>query len=336
MDVFLRLSGVLLIAGGGLSQFYQSQLYCHRLMPPALTSIVTPCRFPCMLKYDEYSDSIMIRYDPDGTLCGMGRCRGGVCLELQHYMRLESFRRSLSPGSKVSSHEKTEIDEDVWNPLIKTSGHYSTKNILRKESSDRHAVQVFSETANLSSGAGIRTCDSVALSDTQRLWREKRAAPRMSIIAKHKPDGSFNKKNTHVNTGYGVLRHRYNKGRSNFDKVKHHLVQHKRKYVLAALATAVSTTAISLKVAKITMKPECRNGRRKCKGSEEDETEEDDVKPPTNSRKKHRIKSSAGSYRETGKESKRKDSKSKIDKTETPDKKENSKNNTQLDDEKRQ
>ncbi|XP_075740463.1 uncharacterized protein LOC142786711 isoform X3 [Rhipicephalus microplus] len=100
MDVFLRLSGVLLIAGGGLSQFYQSQLYCHRLMPPALiasgighhekvnillrdavasskrfvsqTSIVTPCRFPCMLKYDEYSDSIMIRYDPDGTLCGNG------------------------------------------------------------------------------------------------------------------------------------------------------------------------------------------------------------------------------------------------------------------------
>ncbi|KAL1472614.1 hypothetical protein MTO96_039212, partial [Rhipicephalus appendiculatus] len=36
MEVILRLSGALLIAGGGLSHSYQSLLNCHRLMPPAL------------------------------------------------------------------------------------------------------------------------------------------------------------------------------------------------------------------------------------------------------------------------------------------------------------
>ncbi|XP_075744686.1 uncharacterized protein LOC142803459 [Rhipicephalus microplus] len=336
MDVFLRLSGVLLIAGGGLSQFYQNRLYCHRLMPPVLTSIVTPCRFPCRLKHDEYSDIIIIRYNPDGTPCGMGRCRGGVCLKPRLYIGLESFRRGLSPRSNVFFHKKTEIGDDVRNSLIGTSGHYATKNIPRKKSSNWRASHVLSKSANPSSDAGIRTCDSVSLDDTQRLWRKKRAAPRLSIPGKKKPDGSFNQKNTQLNAAYGVLHARYSKGRSNFANVKHHLGTHKRKYMLAGLATAISTTAITLKVAKITMKPECRNGRRKCKSSEEGETEEDDVKPTTNSRKTHRIKSSDSSNTETGKKSKLKDSKCKIDKTETHANVENANNDTQHDDKERQ
>ncbi|KAL1466825.1 hypothetical protein MTO96_026386 [Rhipicephalus appendiculatus] len=335
MEVILRLSGALLIAGGGLSQSFQSRLNCHRLMPPALTSIMTPCRFPCGLNYRENSYSIVLGYDPDGTPCHMGRCRGGVCLQLRYYTVLESFRGGLSSKSRVyTNHERAETDEHVGNHPIVTSRRYGRINILRKASSNRNTGHVPTNSGNHDSDSAFRTSTSMALAPTHMLLRDKRAVPRMGVIQK-KPGGSFKKQNMQENIGFRVPHHRGHKGRGKFNDIKHHLGKHKKKYILGALAAAVGTTAVSLKAAKIAVKPECRNGRRKCDKSNEDETEEDYTKHSTKTKKTHRKKSTDDSNTETAKESEHKGSKHKSGWTQTHDTGKNGKESTVHDEKER-
>uniref|UniRef100_A0A224Y3S5 Glycine rich superfamily member n=1 Tax=Rhipicephalus zambeziensis TaxID=60191 RepID=A0A224Y3S5_9ACAR len=274
-------------------------------MPAALTSIITPCRFPCRLKYQEHPYYIILGYDPDGTPCGMGRCRGGACLQLRHYFLLESFSKRLSSRSSLYPNlEGTNSYEHDRNVHIIPSERYVTNDVP-------------SDSGNTNSDNGIPTRGSMTPASAQILLRNKRAAPRLGMTQK-KPNGSYIKKGVPPQLGHGFPHVHGNKGGRNCNKLKGHLMRHKKKYGLAALATAVSATAVGLKIAKINTKPECRRGRHKsCKNSEEDDTKEGDLKHSTKT-KKTRIKESANnSETEAGKKRKHKDKTDKGDETET-------------------
>ncbi|XP_037565778.1 uncharacterized protein LOC119445578 isoform X2 [Dermacentor silvarum] len=70
---------------------YQSPLYCQRLVAPLITTIRTVCTYPCLLVSPEGIPSIVVLPEPDGTLCKVGRCRGGACLELWNYGTAKTF-----------------------------------------------------------------------------------------------------------------------------------------------------------------------------------------------------------------------------------------------------
>ncbi|XP_049519392.1 uncharacterized protein LOC125943875 isoform X2 [Dermacentor silvarum] len=102
MHVSGRLIAVAVFVVGGLCQVHSS-LYCQRLVPSAVTSAFSPCRFPCRLGFLEAPFNIVIQSEPDGTPCRipaniggrhqcMGRCNGGACLDIGNYHRLELLK----------------------------------------------------------------------------------------------------------------------------------------------------------------------------------------------------------------------------------------------------
>uniref|UniRef100_A0A131YS19 Basic tail secreted protein n=1 Tax=Rhipicephalus appendiculatus TaxID=34631 RepID=A0A131YS19_RHIAP len=278
MEVILRLGGVLLIAGGGLSQSYQRRLHCQRLIPSALTSVITPCRFPCRLSHRESSYSIILEYDPDGTPCQVGRCRGGSCLGLGHYRVLESSKWSLSSASRHYDHlERAKGDSTAWNTLILTNVGYARINVFREASMHRHAGHVASSSVNRNVVNGFPNSDSKALASIHRLYRVKRAAPRLH--GKKGYGKSFSKEGAPGHLEHGAQNYPGRPGYVRPSCRKNFFKRHKKKILLGVAATAVAGTAVGLKAAKMTTKPQCRHRGKSCNNSEESETERSSEKP---------------------------------------------------------
>ncbi|XP_075744685.1 uncharacterized protein LOC142803458 [Rhipicephalus microplus] len=114
---------VLVIALPHLKAWVTGQWHCHRLIPLSVTSVATPCTFPCLLISSHYGNhGIIVRPEADGTPCRVKRsplgeyqesnCRNGVCqlpdlrLHLKR-MKRETIhsrkRRSLGPLRKTET-----------------------------------------------------------------------------------------------------------------------------------------------------------------------------------------------------------------------------------------
>uniref|UniRef100_A0A131YQD0 Basic tail secreted protein n=1 Tax=Rhipicephalus appendiculatus TaxID=34631 RepID=A0A131YQD0_RHIAP len=76
---------------------------CHRLVPLQITSVVTPCVYPCLLlsPYNGYGD-IVLRKEVDGTPCKItgsqsllqeSKCVNGFCQFLDFGLQLKRTKR---------------------------------------------------------------------------------------------------------------------------------------------------------------------------------------------------------------------------------------------------
>ncbi|KAL1471955.1 hypothetical protein MTO96_039640 [Rhipicephalus appendiculatus] len=87
------------------------QWYCHRLVPLSITSVVTPCSFPCLLISPHRGHrGIILQKEVDGTPCqvsgsllGAYQCRNGVCQlpYLQRHLKRAKRRPLTRAGEDV-------------------------------------------------------------------------------------------------------------------------------------------------------------------------------------------------------------------------------------------
>uniref|UniRef100_A0A131YGL9 Basic tail secreted protein n=1 Tax=Rhipicephalus appendiculatus TaxID=34631 RepID=A0A131YGL9_RHIAP len=73
-----------------LKAWTQGDIYCHRLVPLQITSVVTPCVYPCVLISPHIGHAqIILRHEANGTPCKItrnqplalqeSRCMNGFC-----------------------------------------------------------------------------------------------------------------------------------------------------------------------------------------------------------------------------------------------------------------
>ncbi|XP_075740446.1 uncharacterized protein LOC142786694 isoform X2 [Rhipicephalus microplus] len=73
-------AAILAVALPRLKAWATGQWYCHRLVPLSITSVATPCTFPCVLISPDYGHhGIVVRQEADGTPCKESHCRNGIC-----------------------------------------------------------------------------------------------------------------------------------------------------------------------------------------------------------------------------------------------------------------
>ncbi|XP_050028762.1 uncharacterized protein [Dermacentor andersoni] len=90
---------------------YQSTFYCHSFIAPLIASVLSPCTFPCICLSPEGISAMIVIWEPDGTPCRVGHCKGGACLELwnfsrarlHHHPRKEESHRGPIAGSRDRS-----------------------------------------------------------------------------------------------------------------------------------------------------------------------------------------------------------------------------------------
>ncbi|XP_065287749.1 probable GH family 25 lysozyme 3 isoform X1 [Dermacentor albipictus] len=78
---------------------YQSTLYCHRFIAPLIASVLSPCTFPCICLSPEGISAVIMLWEPDGTPCRVGHCKGGACLELRNFSRVRLHHHSRKEES---------------------------------------------------------------------------------------------------------------------------------------------------------------------------------------------------------------------------------------------
>nr|XP_054923157.1 uncharacterized protein LOC126524492 [Dermacentor andersoni] len=114
-----------------LRAWVTDEWYCKRLAPLSITSVVTPCTFPCLLisPYDAHA-RIIVRKEADGTPCKISgsasppfqeaSCCNGLCqfpvawLQLKRIKRetrLIRERRALKEAVKNTSGKKKDKKE---------------------------------------------------------------------------------------------------------------------------------------------------------------------------------------------------------------------------------
>lgn len=71
----------IIVAEVAASDASSLQWYCHRMVPRWITSVVTPCTFPCLLITPHQHPHIVVHKEVDGTSCMTGHCSRGVCTE---------------------------------------------------------------------------------------------------------------------------------------------------------------------------------------------------------------------------------------------------------------
>uniref|UniRef100_L7MBZ8 Putative basic tail protein n=1 Tax=Rhipicephalus pulchellus TaxID=72859 RepID=L7MBZ8_RHIPC len=89
-----------------LAAWATGEWYCHRLVPLQITSVVTPCAYPCVLRSPQHDQTgIILRQEQDGTPCKvaehpsvpiqMSRCRNGVCQLPELQLQLKRTKREI-------------------------------------------------------------------------------------------------------------------------------------------------------------------------------------------------------------------------------------------------
>uniref|UniRef100_A0A6G5A0T6 Putative conserved secreted protein n=1 Tax=Rhipicephalus microplus TaxID=6941 RepID=A0A6G5A0T6_RHIMP len=89
-----------------LKAWAPSENDCHRLVPLQITSVVTPCVYPCLLIFPNNENSgIVLRQEVDGTPCKITRnpsislkeskCMNGVCQFLDLGLQLKRSKREI-------------------------------------------------------------------------------------------------------------------------------------------------------------------------------------------------------------------------------------------------
>ncbi|XP_037564431.1 uncharacterized protein LOC119443919 [Dermacentor silvarum] len=92
-----------------LKAWTTGEWHCHRLVPLSITSVVTPCTFPCLvIPPNTAHGQIVLRREMDGTPCKVtgshppafqiSRCRNGICQlpDLQLHLKRTKREDQLS------------------------------------------------------------------------------------------------------------------------------------------------------------------------------------------------------------------------------------------------
>ncbi|XP_054923158.1 uncharacterized protein [Dermacentor andersoni] len=181
MDTSSSLIRVLLFIVAGpctMKCSYAGILQCQRLVPPDITSALTPCRFPCIIKYIRERFNVIMQSEPDGTPCRhMGHCSGGACLDIGNYDAPEHFQWEPSSGMTSYHNINTNGDNYAGSPAVSTSGGYARYGFLSEAKVNPYTDEVVSENGK-KSGAPLFARELSARSALQHLLRMKRAAGR--------------------------------------------------------------------------------------------------------------------------------------------------------------
>ncbi|XP_037564858.2 ras guanine nucleotide exchange factor E-like isoform X3 [Dermacentor silvarum] len=175
MDASSRLISVLFFIVAGPCQTectYGSILNCQRLVSPAVTSVLTPCQFPCIIPYLRAPFNIIVQPEPDGTPCRyMGHCNEGACLDIGNHAAAEHYQ--WGPISDIRSYHNsnTNGDSHTGSTVLSTSGGYATSGFLSETNLNRHTDQVINE-----NDARLFARELSARKSRQQLLRMKRAA----------------------------------------------------------------------------------------------------------------------------------------------------------------
>ncbi|XP_037564961.1 keratin, type I cytoskeletal 9-like [Dermacentor silvarum] len=94
-QVFLAFT--LLTTGGPfkIQALKPSPLYCQRLVPPVITSVLSPCTFPCVLRLSEAHWNIVLQSESDGTPCRGGLCASGICKPTPSFQGHNRFQQDF-------------------------------------------------------------------------------------------------------------------------------------------------------------------------------------------------------------------------------------------------
>ncbi|XP_050029143.2 uncharacterized protein [Dermacentor andersoni] len=98
MDATQHFLAFSFLTTGGLFKiqaFRQSQLYCHRLVPPVITAVFSPCTFPCVLLLSEVDWKIVSQSERDGTPCRGGLCASGICKPTSSFQEHKRFKQDF-------------------------------------------------------------------------------------------------------------------------------------------------------------------------------------------------------------------------------------------------
>uniref|UniRef100_A0A131YMN1 Basic tail secreted protein n=1 Tax=Rhipicephalus appendiculatus TaxID=34631 RepID=A0A131YMN1_RHIAP len=119
---------ILVVALPKFEAWATGQWYCHRLVPLSITSVVTPCSFPCLLMSSNHGHhGIILQKEADGTPCKVSgspitayqesQCTNGVCqlphlqLHLKRAKRETTHtrkRRGANVGDKAEKNNEKE------------------------------------------------------------------------------------------------------------------------------------------------------------------------------------------------------------------------------------
>uniref|UniRef100_A0A224Y430 Basic tail secreted protein n=1 Tax=Rhipicephalus zambeziensis TaxID=60191 RepID=A0A224Y430_9ACAR len=102
---------IVVVALPKLKTWATGQWYCHRLVPLSITSVVTPCSFPCLLISSQHGHrGIILQKELDGTPCKVSgsplgeyqasQCTNGIC-QLPHLQKhLKRAKRETTQTRK--------------------------------------------------------------------------------------------------------------------------------------------------------------------------------------------------------------------------------------------
>uniref|UniRef100_A0A224YCL2 Basic tail secreted protein n=1 Tax=Rhipicephalus zambeziensis TaxID=60191 RepID=A0A224YCL2_9ACAR len=142
---------IVVVALPELKAWATGQWYCHRLVPLSITSIVTPCSFPCLLisPYRGHR-GIILQKEVDGTPCKISgsplgayqesQCTNGVCqlpylqLHLKRAKRETTHTRKRRGAIGIIEKGKTEDNDHNNNEGGKRKRRRRRKRKKRKKS----------------------------------------------------------------------------------------------------------------------------------------------------------------------------------------------------------
>ncbi|KAL1478077.1 hypothetical protein MTO96_035242 [Rhipicephalus appendiculatus] len=104
MDVTRHFFAFVIFSAGGLCQvqaFLLSPLNCHRIVPPATNTIVSPCTFPCLLPLGEGDSRVVFKLERDGTPCKGGFCKSGICKDAPSFPVQNHLKQKFISELKV-------------------------------------------------------------------------------------------------------------------------------------------------------------------------------------------------------------------------------------------
>uniref|UniRef100_A0A131YMN3 Basic tail secreted protein n=1 Tax=Rhipicephalus appendiculatus TaxID=34631 RepID=A0A131YMN3_RHIAP len=123
---------ILVVALPKFEAWATGQWYCHRLVPLSITSVVTPCSFPCLLISPHRGHrGIILQKEVDGTPCQVSgsllgayqesQCRNGVC-------QLPYLQRHLKRAKRETTHTRRRRRVNGTIEKAKTEGNDKNKH----------------------------------------------------------------------------------------------------------------------------------------------------------------------------------------------------------------
>uniref|UniRef100_L7LWS6 Putative glycine rich protein n=1 Tax=Rhipicephalus pulchellus TaxID=72859 RepID=L7LWS6_RHIPC len=151
-------------ASGGLFQvqeFYQSPLNCLRTVQPVMTTISSPCAFPCALPLGDGGWEVIFRLERDGAPCNGGFCKSGICKEAPSFPVHNHLKQGFISEVKLPlpgfgySDSKRNLQ---WLPPVNANSEKAPKDVaILANALRRIGVTVCSEASENAASGTIKT-----------------------------------------------------------------------------------------------------------------------------------------------------------------------------------